>query len=220
MTLELRDVRKTYGTKVALDGVSLIARRGDVHALVGPNGSGKTTLLDIALGRVSPDSGEVVRDGEIGCAFQEPRVLDDLTVADNLRVFGADADADVAEKLRLDRVDDRRASALSDGFRKKLDTTLAIADEPEILLLDEPIADLDDVSKKRLVELVAEYADQGNAVLVSTHRLDEFESVDRLTVLYDGRVLLSASVDELDVPPHEAYLNAVEEHERAKSPED
>jgi ABC-2 type transport system ATP-binding protein len=218
MTLELRDVRKTYGTKVALDGVSLIARRGDVHALVGPNGSGTTTLLDIALGRVSPDSGEVVRDGEIGGAFQEPRVLDDLTVADNLRVFGADAD--VAEKLRLDRVDDRRASALSDGFRKKLDTTLAIADEPEILLLDEPIADLDDVSKKRLVELVAEYADQGNSVLVSTHRLDEFESVDRLTVLYDGRVLLSASVDELDVPPHEAYLNAVEEHERAKSPED
>lgn len=218
MTLELRDVRKTYGTKIALDGVSLIARRGEVHALVGPNGSGKTTLLDIALERISPDSGEVIRDGEIGCAFQEPRVLDDLTVNDNMRVFGADKE--VAEKLRLNRVNDRRASALSDGFRKKLDTTLALADEPEILLLDEPIADLDDVSKQRLVELVADYANEGNAVLVSTHRLDEFESVDRLTVLYDGRVLLSAPTDELDEPPHDAYINAVEEYERAKSPDD
>jgi len=217
MTLELKEVRKTYGTKIALDGVSLITRRGEVHALVGPNGSGKTTLLDIALGRISPDSGEVLRDGRIGCAFQEPRVLDDLTVADNMRVFGADDG--VAEKLRLDRVEDRRASDLSDGFRKKLDTTLAIADEPEILLLDEPIADLDDVSKQRLVELIADYAEEGNAVLVSTHRLDEFNSVDRVTVLYDGRVLLSAPTEELDASPHRAYLNAVENHETAKSPD-
>lgn len=211
--IELKNVTKRYSDTVALNDVSLRVRRGEVHALVGPNGSGKTTLLDIALGRVTPDSGEVVRDGKVGCAFQEPRVLDDLTVAENISVFGADEE--LAEKLRLDRVYHRRASALSGGFRKKLDTVLALADEPETVLLDEPLDELDDVSKRRLVELVADYAEGGNAVLVSTHRLDEFDGVDRLTVLYDGEVLLSSSTDELDITPQEAYLRAVERHEDA-----
>jgi ABC-type multidrug transport system ATPase subunit len=209
--IELKNVTKTYGDTVALDGVSLRVRSGEVHALVGPNGSGKTTLVDVALGRVSPDSGEVIRDGEVGCAFQEPRVLDDLTVAENMSVFGTDDET--AEKLRLDRVYDRRASALSGGFRKKLDTVLALADEPETVLFDEPLDELDDVSKRRLLELVGEYAERGNAVLVSTHRLGEFDGVDRLTVLYDGEVLLSSRTDELDVPPQEAYLRAVERRE-------
>ncbi|MDZ7687969.1 MAG: ABC transporter ATP-binding protein [Halobacteriales archaeon] len=211
--IELKNVTKMYGDTVALNDVSLRVSRGEVHALVGPNGSGKTTLLDIALGRVAPDSGEVVRDGKVGCAFQEPRVLDDLTVAENISVFGADEE--LAEKLRLDRVYDRRASALSGGFRKKLDTVLALADEPETVLFDEPLDELDDVSKRRLVELVGEYADGGNAVLVSTHRLDDFDCIDRLTVLYDGEVLLSSPTDELDVTPQEAYLRAVERHENS-----
>lgn len=210
--IELNDVTKAYDGTVALDGVDIHVRRGEAHALAGPNGSGKTTLLDIALGRVKPDSGEVVRDGEVSCAFQEPRVLDDLTVAENISVFGADKE--LAEKLRLNRVYDRRASALSGGFRKKLDTILALADEPETVLLDEPLDELDDVSKRRLVEVVGEYADEGNAVLVSTHRLSDFDGIDRLTVLYDGEVLLSSPTEELDVSPQKAYLRAVERHEK------
>lgn len=210
--MRLRGISKAYGDTMALKNVSLTLRTGEVHALVGPNGSGKTTLLDIALGRVSPDSGTVEHDGDVGCAFQEPRVLDDLTVSENLSVFGA-RDKEVVSTLRLDRVLDRRASDLSDGFRKKLDAALALADEPAVLLMDEPLADLDDVSKTRLVELVSDYAGEGNSVLVSTHRLDEFSSVDRLTVLYDGEVLLNDSVEELDVSPHEAYLSAVEDTE-------
>ncbi len=210
--LRMRDVTKLYGDTVALDSVDLSVREGEVHALAGPNGSGKTTLLDIALGRVAPDSGTVERNAEVGCAFQEPRLLDDLTVAENLSVFGAD-DLEVVEELRLDRVLDRRAAALSGGFRKKLDTALALADEPGLLLMDEPLADLDDVSKRRLVELVGGYADEGNAALVSTHSLEEFNPVDRLTVLYDGDVLLDSLTDELDVSPHDAYLRAVERAE-------
>jgi ABC-type multidrug transport system ATPase subunit len=102
---------------------------------------------------------------------------------------------------------------LSGGFRKKLDAVLALADEPETVLFDEPLDELDDVSKKRLVELVGEYAEKGNAVLVSTHRLDDFGSVDRLTVVYDGEVLLSSPTEELDVTPQESYLRAVERRE-------
>jgi ABC-2 type transport system ATP-binding protein len=209
--IELKNVTKTYGDTVALDDVSLRLHPGEVHALVGPNGSGKTTLLDIALGRISPDSGNVVRDGKVGCAFQEPRILEDLTVAENISVFGADDET--AENLRLDRVYNRRASDLSGGFRKKLDAVLALADEPETVLFDEPLDELDDVSKRRLVELVEDYAERGNAVLVSTHRLDDFGSVDRLTVLYDGEVLLSSPTEELDVTPQESYLRAVERRE-------
>lgn len=213
--IRTRGVVKKYGETVALDAVDLCVQEGTVHVLAGPNGSGKTTLLDTVLGRVSPDSGTVESEGDIGCAFQEPRVLEDLSVAENLSVFGARDDG-VVESLRLGRVLDRRASALSDGFRKKLDIALALAGEPDALLLDEPLADLDDVSRRRLVELVSDYAADGNAVLVSTHRIEEFDRTDRLTVLYDGEVVLDVSTDELETPPHEAYLRAVE---RAESEE-
>jgi ABC-2 type transport system ATP-binding protein len=206
--LELRTVHRTYGDVDALAGVDLAVEPGQFHCLVGPNGSGKTTLLRLVLGLTAPSSGTVVRpDGGIGCGFQRANFYRELTVDENLSVFGALVGGveenwreHVLDTLRLTRVRQRQAGELSGGFAKKLDLALALLDQPRYLLLDEPMGDLDDVSKERLCDLLGEYRDRGNAVLVSTHHLTEFESlVDRLTVLHDGRVLLDAPRADIEL---------------------
>jgi ABC-2 type transport system ATP-binding protein len=195
--IELRGVRKRYGTLVAVDGVDLTVEPGTLHCLVGPNGSGKTTVLRMLLGLTAPSAGEVtVPDVPLGTAFQRPSHYEDLTVAENLAVFGALTGSDpewtetVLDRLGLDVVSDRIAGDLSGGYSRKLDLALALCKEPAYLLLDEPLGDLDDVTKRRLVAFLAEYRDAGHGVVVSTHNLEQFaDHVDRLTLVHEGRVL-------------------------------
>jgi ABC-2 type transport system ATP-binding protein len=197
----------------ALSGVDLSVTPGTIHALVGPNGSGKTTLFRVALGLTRPSSGTVDTPAEgIGPGFQRANFYRDLTVAENLDVFaaltGADDDAwreTVCSTLRLDRVRDRRAGDLSGGFGKKLDLALALLDRPPVVCLDEPMGDLDDVSKAKLLDLLADYRDEGHAVVVSTHHLAEFEAViDHLTVLHDGTVLIDEAWAAIDLGDHDS----------------
>jgi ABC-2 type transport system ATP-binding protein len=203
--IELADVRKRYGDVVAVDGVDLTLRDDEVHALVGPNGSGKTTLLRVVLG-LTPVTGGTVRapdDLTVGCAFQTPSFYPALTVAENLDVFGAfvgaDADwlASVTDRLGLDVVRDRVAGDLSGGYARKLDLALAVARAPDLLLLDEPLGALDEVTKRELVTFLAAYRESGHGVVVSTHDLDAFdEVVDRVTVLAGGsRVASTRTAD-------------------------
>ena len=210
--IELRDVTKRYDEVTALDAVDLTVEAGTVHCLVGPNGSGKTTLFRTVLGLIQPTSGEVsLPDGRIGCGFQRPNVYRDLTVAENLSVFGGLVGGideewrdELIDTLRLDRVIDRTAADLSGGFAKKLDLALALLDQPDALLLDEPLSDLDDVSKTRLIEFLGEYRDAGNAIVVSTHHLTDFDPlIDHLTVLYDGNTVIDADRDRIDLDGHE-----------------
>jgi ABC-2 type transport system ATP-binding protein len=205
--IRVSGLRKRYGRVMALEGVDVTVEPGTVHCLVGPNGSGKTTLLRTLLGLVEPSAGEVsVPDVRLGTAFQRPSHYDQLTVADNLDVFGALADADpewaetVLERLGLDVVRNRIAGELSGGYSRKLDLALALQKEPAYLLLDEPLGDLDDVTKLRLVEFLEAYRDAGHGVVVSTHNLGQFAgSVDHLTIVYDGEVLLDAPREDIDV---------------------
>jgi ABC-2 type transport system ATP-binding protein len=206
--IRVTGLRKRYGKVMALAGVDVTVDPGTVHCLVGPNGSGKTTLLRTLLGLVEPSAGEVaVPDVRLGTAFQRPSHYDQLTVADNLDVFGALADADedwaeaVLDRLGLDVVRNRIAGELSGGYSRKLDLALALQKEPAYLLLDEPLGDLDDVTKLRLLEFLGDYRDAGHGVVVSTHNLGQFaSSVDHLTIVYDGEVLLDAPREAIDIP--------------------
>jgi ABC-2 type transport system ATP-binding protein len=205
--IRVSGLRKRYGNVMALDGVDVTVDPGTFHCLVGPNGSGKTTLLRTLLGLVEPSAGEVsVPDVRLGTAFQRPSHYDQLTVADNLDVFGALADADedwaetVLDRLGLDVVADRIAGELSGGYSRKLDLALALQKAPAYLLLDEPLGDLDDVTKLRLLEFLGEYRDAGHGVVVSTHNLAQFaEAADHLTIVHDGEVLLDRPREEIDV---------------------
>jgi ABC-2 type transport system ATP-binding protein len=211
--LELRGVSKSYGEVTALSDVDLGFETGEFHCIVGPNGSGKTTLFRIVLGLTGPSAGTVAQsaDAVIGCGFQRPNFYRGLTVAENLSVFGALVDADddawrrrVVETLRLDRVSHRLGSDLSGGYAKKLDLALALLDRPDALFLDEPLGDLDDVSKAQLLSFLDDYRDAGNAVVVSTHHLTDFEPyADRLTIVRDGEISLDERVSAIDRDGHE-----------------
>jgi ABC-2 type transport system ATP-binding protein len=207
--IELEDVRKRYGDVVAVDGVDLTLRDDEVHALVGPNGSGKTTLLRVVLG-LTPASGGTVTvpdDLTIGCAFQAPSFYPALTVAENLDVFGAfvgaDGDwlAEATDRLGLDVVRGRIAGDLSGGYARKLDLALAVARQPDLLLLDEPLGALDEVTKRDLVAFLAAYRESGHGVVVSTHELDAFgDVVDRVTVLANGERVASTQAGDTQSP--------------------
>lgn len=231
-TLRLRGVTKSYGEVTALAGIDLTVEPGTVHCLVGPNGSGKTTLFRIIAGLTQPTSGTVSVPADIGCGFQRPNCYRELTVAENLSVFGTLVGAtdetwraQLVETLGLDRVLDRPAAALSGGFTKKLDLALAMLDQPRFLLLDEPLGDLDDLSKQRLLEFLSEYRDGGNAVVVSTHHLEDFESlVDQLTVLSDGEIVVDSPRAGIDTGSAESlqqfYVDRVQTGDGTATPRD
>ncbi|MBX0288195.1 ABC transporter ATP-binding protein [Halomicroarcula sp. F28] len=210
-------VNKSYGDVVALEDVDLELQPGEVHCLVGPNGSGKTTLLDLLLGLTRPTSGTVtVPDVPIGCSFQSPTFYPGLTVTENLDVFarlsGCPDDAwreRLLDVFGLDRVAGQLAGTLSGGWQKKLDLALGFLKRPTYLLLDEPFSELDDASKRRLLDFLADFCTEDRTVLVVTHHVGRFEAiVDRLTVFEDGQVRYDGAVGH-DENAHDRYLDVL-----------
>lgn len=228
--IELSGVTRKYGSVRALDDVSLRIGGGQYHCLLGPNGSGKSTLMRLILGLTRPTAGTIdIPDLVVGCGFQRPNFYPDLTARENITVFAGLVGATdwewnqtVVEELRLDRALDRRAGDLSGGFGRKLDLALALIKKPDILLLDEPLGALDDASTARLLGFLDRYVDQGNTVLVSTHRVTEFEdALDRVTVLHQGQVVFDQSRADLSLGPEESlqsyYVEQVLEREGIES---
>jgi len=214
------NVEKSYGDVQALSGVSVEFDTGAVHCLAGPNGSGKSTLFRLLLGLSRPDSGTVTRPETalVGAGFQEPAFYDSLTVAENVATFGRLSGTpgqqwveEVIDVFELEQMWTRQAGDLSGGFGKQLDLALALLKRPTYLLLDEPLADLDDLSAGRLLSFLAEYAAAGNGVVLSSHRIEEIGSVvDRLTVLRDGSVIRRAEETSADETVAEIYRDAVD----------
>ncbi|WP_336038123.1 ABC transporter ATP-binding protein [Halobacterium yunchengense] len=209
-TLGVTDLTKTYGDTKALDAVGVAWGTG-LHCVAGPNGSGKTTLLRVLAGLTRPDSGAVTAPDSLGFAFQEPNVYPDLTVDENLDVFASltggseEWRESLVQRLRLGPERDRRAADLSGGFEKKLDLALALVKAPDALILDEPLADLDPATRRRLVAVATEYA-RDHCVLACTHNLSAFrEDYESLTVLVDGRVRHRHDRAETDGGPADAY---------------
>jgi len=210
--MRVDDLVKRYGDVTALAGVTVEFTPG-VHCFAGPNGSGKTTLLRCLAGLTRPTSGTVEAPDDVNYAFQTPSVYGDLTVTDNLDVFAGFGDTDpewreeLVSILGLEPMLDRAADALSDGYRKRLDLALALLHRPRVLVLDEPLADLDPASRNAVLDAVAAYADGDHYVLASTHNLDHFAPLcDRLTVMYLGRVVADTT-DPGD--PQAAYERAL-----------
>jgi ABC-type multidrug transport system ATPase subunit len=210
--LALENVSKRYGSVVALEECTLELEPAGVHCLLGPNGSGKTTLLRILLGLERPTSGTVTGDASsVGSGFQRPSFYPSLTVRENLAVFGrfhGGIDPDwrerLVEEIRLEPALDRRAGDISGGFARKLDLALALQHRPDVVLLDEPLSGLDDVSRAKTLEFLRAYADD-NAVVVSTHRLTSLAPhLDRLTIVHDGSVVLDRPRAALDVDDPDA----------------
>lgn len=220
--LRCRHVTKRFGTEPAVVDLDLDVAPGEIVALIGLNGAGKTTLMRLALGMTRPDAGEVTVFGRsvaaagpeqwrrVGHMVETPFAYPELTVRENLwaaaRLHGLSvAQAPVAasraiERLALEAYAERRSATLSLGNKQRLGLASAVLHRPGLLVLDEPTNSLDPFGVVLLRDLVQESANDGTAVLVSSHHLDEVARVaDRVEVIHRG-----ALVGEL--PPREPDL--------------
>jgi ABC-2 type transport system ATP-binding protein len=209
--IEVRDVRKRFGSITALDGVTLVVPRGRIHGLLGPNGAGKTTLIRAIVGLVRADEGEVrvlgnrMPDravlGRVGYMTQAAALYEDLTAEENVRFFAAiNGAGDVSEALDFVDLLDRRRSVtatLSGGMHTRLSLACALVHKPELLLLDEPTVGVDPQLRAQLWDGLRRMAADGTTILVSSHVMDEAERTDRLSLILGGRFIAEGTADEL-----------------------
>ncbi|MFI2667637.1 ABC transporter ATP-binding protein [Micromonospora carbonacea] len=207
LAISVRGLRKAYGDNVAVAGVDLDVRRGEVFALLGPNGAGKTTTVEILEGYRRRDSGEVRVLGSdpadptpdwrsrVGIVLQGTGEFDELTVGEVVRHFSgfypdADDPAKVVERVGLGAKTKARTHTLSGGQKRRLDVALGIIGRPELLFLDEPTTGFDPEARREFWELIRDLAAAGTTIVLTTHYLDEAEALaDRVGVIAAGRVI-------------------------------
>ncbi len=212
--LEVRGVSKSYGTKIAVDAVSLSVEPGQVFGLLGPNGAGKTSLLRMVMDITRPDAGEIrVLGAEPGPAtkdrvaylpeerglYQRQRVGDVLRFLGEIKGLPSHVAARRAEAA-LDRVGlletrRKRMRELSKGMQQKVQIAAVLLSEPEFVVFDEPFEGLDPVNRVLVTDLMKEHAARGAAIVLSSHRMDQVEAMCRQVLLLDrGRTVLEGEV--------------------------
>lgn len=218
--LTLENVSKAYGKSLALDCVSITLEPGVIYALLGPNGAGKTTLLSIAAGLAAPSAGrvgiagfdmatqELEAKGQLGFLPDTPYLYDHLSGAEMLNMAGLLYGLPLADRVarahallsRLDLADREHqpVGAYSHGMRKRLALACCLLHRPRLLVLDEPTNGLDLGQARSCRDLIVDHAEEGGAVLVSTHQVDLVARIcHRVGILKGGRLIMEGSPDEL-----------------------
>ncbi len=214
------DLKKRFGERTAVDGVSFSISPGETYGLLGPNGAGKTTTISMVCGLIDRDGGEVTVDGlamdvnavgaksRIGYVPQDLAIYPDLTARENLRFFGRlqrlrgrRLDERVAAILELtglaDRADERTAQ-YSGGMKRRLNIGIGLLHEPALLVLDEPTVGVDPQSRNAILEAVADLGQHGMSILYTTHYMEEAERLcDRIAIIDAGRILAHGTRREL-----------------------
>ena len=231
VVLECRGLRKTFGDRVAVDGVGFTIDRGETYGLLGPNGAGKTTTISMICGLLAREAGEVTLEGRtldtktvdvkalVGYVPQEIAIYPDLTATENLRFFaklyGIDRDeigTRVTESLETVGLADRAGEQTADfsgGMKRRLNIALGLLNRPRLLVLDEPTAGVDPQSRNAILESVARFSDQGMAVLYTTHYMEEAERLcDRVGIIDEGNLKAEGTRREL--------VSLVGEHDRVR----
>lgn len=230
--VEIEEVTKTFGYKVALKNISLSVPSGQICGLLGPNGAGKTTLFRLLMGILKATKGRLLVDGRdafeervavkrlIGFLPDEPVFYSYLSGREVLELSAAMHGLDTIHvmrrltpliaKLRLASDLDNYAEDYSRGMKKKLGLLLAMLHEPKLLVLDEPTNGLDVESTHLFYELICETAKQGTTVLFSTHLMDHVTKLcSHAVIINDGTVVANGSLEELRIRSGEASLEEI-----------
>lgn len=226
--LKVIQLKKNYGNKNVVDGLSFEVAAGEVVGLLGPNGAGKTTAFYMTMGLIRPDDGHVFFGGKeitevpiherarlgMGYLAQEPSVFRHLSVEDNILCILETLPLTKAERLsrlkellselHLEKLAKKKATSLSGGERRRLEITRALVTQPQILLLDEPFANIDPIAISDVQKMIRHLKNKGISILITDHNAREiFSIVDRSYLIRDGKILAKGSVQEL-LAHHEA----------------
>ena len=218
--LQIKQLTKHYGTKTAVDGLTLTIQPGEIYGFLGPNGAGKTTTLKCCCGILQPDSGEVLVDGvsmqkeplrakqKLAYLPDDPKLYEYMTgiqyldfIAD---VYGV-SDAARAERTRIysERFDLNDAlsqpiGAYSHGMKQKLAIISALLHAPKLILMDEPFVGLDPLASHQLKQTMRAFCDAGGAIFYSTHVLEVAEKLcDRVAIIKNGTLVRSGPIEKV-----------------------
>ncbi len=215
--LQVNELRKTYTTTVALDGVTFDVKPGEIFGLLGPNGAGKTTTIRISLGIIEPDSGTVRYNGneltpdmknmlaylpEERGLYRKSKVIDVLVYFGSLRGIQpgeAKKRADIwLKKFELSDYGNRKVDELSKGMQQKVQFISCLLHKPELLILDEPFSGLDPVNQIIMKDMMQELKQAGKTIIFSTHQMDQAERLcDRICLINRGKVVLYGELSEI-----------------------
>ena len=217
--IRFEKIRKTFGSTVAVDDLTLEIRRGEVFGLLGPNGAGKTTTINMAVGLLDPDSGRVELDGSgspsdaaararIGVAPQALAIYEDLSGEENLAFFGRIqklTGRKLAERvdwsLEFVNLSERRRDRVktySGGMKRRLNLAVALVHDPDLLLLDEPTVGVDPQSRNAIFDNIELLQKEGRTIVYTTHYMEEAQRLcDRVAIMDCGRLLALDTVDHL-----------------------
>jgi linearmycin/streptolysin S transport system ATP-binding protein len=210
--LDVIGLKKRYGERLAVDGISFQVARGECVGLLGPNGAGKTTTVSMITGLLRPDAGEVRIDGapisgdadprkrKLGLVPQELALYEELSARDNLRVFGAlygltgaALAREVERVLELVSLADRHrhpVSTFSGGMKRRLNLAAALLHGPELLILDEPTVGVDPQSRNAIFDNLEKLRASGMTLVYTTHYMEEAERLcDRIVIVDQGKVI-------------------------------
>ena len=215
--LAAANLRKSYGGRVAVDGVTIAVGAGEIVGLLGPNGAGKSTTVGMIAGLVRPDAGEVTIDGAplrgdtdprkrlVGLVPQDLALFDDLSARENLRFFGAlygladeALEKAIADGLGFVGLAERAADKVktfSGGMKRRLNLAAGLLHDPKLVLLDEPTVGIDPQSRNAIFDNLEALRARGKALVYTTHYMEEAERLcDRIVIVDHGRVIASDTV--------------------------
>lgn len=210
---ELAGVHKRYGKTVALDGVDMRVREGELLAVLGPNGAGKSTAISLLLGLERAESGSAKLLGQapqslqarrqVGVMMQDAFLVSELRVREHIDLVASYYPAPLSPATALEMTNttalaDRPYGKLSGGQKRQVQFALAMCGRPKLLFLDEPTVGLDIQARKLMWASLRRLVDEGSSIVLTTHYLEEAEALaDRVMVLAKGRVIASGTVNEI-----------------------
>jgi ABC-2 type transport system ATP-binding protein len=202
--LRVVDLHKSFRGRSVLAGVEFELQRGELLGIIGENGAGKSTLLRVLAGELAADRGDIIYGGSLGYCPQKIVLNDELTVEQHLRFFrrayglpGLLRAHELVERLCFDDYRATRAGLLSGGTRQKLNLTLALMHDPDVILMDEPYQGFDWDNYLNFWTIAEELREQGRSVLIISHIAHDIDRFDRLRKLDAGRLEASDVTEEV-----------------------
>jgi len=196
----VKNISKSYGSKSILSDISFEVKSGICIGLLGINGSGKSTLLNILAGCMKPDSGNYYFDGEGKLSYlpQENPLMDDLTALDNMKLWYkgfsrnmmGDKNKLIFSQLGVESFLKKKVKTLSGGMKKRLSLAIALMNEPDILLLDEPLSALDMLCKQGIIKCLQGFLTDGGSIIIATHETAALDICHKIYSLKGGTLHL------------------------------